>query len=211
MDISPGKMRMINNIVFDMGNVLVLYDPRIYIKTFCSDESDAEMIYREVFNSVEWIMDDRGTITEQAAISSICKRLPKHLYDTVQDIFANWHNDIPPFPEIEELVARLKSEGYKIFLLSNTGKSYYRYRINVPALKYFDGEFISADWHMLKPEREIYLAFCGHFRLIPAECFFIDDNSQNVEGAIRAGMQGAVFHGDVSVLYGVLRGAGIRL
>lgn len=202
---------MIKNIVFDMGNVLVLYDARRYIDAFCDNAEDGDLLMRNLFRSVEWIRMDRGTITQAQTIESVCKRLPQRLHHTVQLLLDNWHEDIPPLPEMEALVAKLKAAGYQIYLLSNTCDRYHEFRKNIPALKYFDGEFISADWGMLKPDPLIFTTFCQHFGLVPKQCFFIDDIAANIEGAMVAGMQGAVYHGNIDALVGELQAAGVGI
>lgn len=202
---------MIKNVVFDMGNVLILYDAQRFIDTYAPDPADGQLLMRNVFRSVEWIKMDRGSINQQEAAESICKRLPERLHPTVTLLLDNWHEDIPPFPEVEELCGRIKQAGYKLYLLSNTSAKYHRYRRHIGALRYFDGEFISADWGLLKPDPRIYYAFFQHFGLTPAECFFIDDAPANIEGAELAGMRGAVYHNDVVLLENQLLEAGVAL
>lgn len=204
-------MILIENIVFDMGNVLVKYDAQRFIDSCTPSDKDGELLMRTIFRSVEWISMDRGTITQQQGLEGICKRLPERLYATAEHLLDSWHNDIPPFPEMEELAAKLKGAGYKIYLLSNTSARFHDFRVHIPALRYFDGEFISADWGMLKPDPVIYTTFCGHFGLVPARCFFIDDVAANIEGAQLAGMKGTVYHGDVAWLEEDLRRAGVRV
>ena len=52
----------IRNIVFDMGNVLLDYNPRQVVERFCADEEEQELILRELFHAPEWLMADRGLI-----------------------------------------------------------------------------------------------------------------------------------------------------
>lgn len=200
---------MISNIVFDMGGVLIRFDVNHYLACFAEDHEDQELLRREVFRSVEWVQLDRGTITDSQATQSICRRLPVHLHPAVAAIFANWHQDIPPLDGVYDLVQDLKQAGYGIYLLSNTSTRYHEFRRNIPALRFFDGEFISADWGVLKPEREIYERFFQTFSLEPTSCLFIDDNPANIEASIRAGMAGVVYHGDAEELRRKLREKGI--
>lgn len=201
---------MIKNIVFDMGNVLVMYDARRFVDSCTDSAEDGELLMRNIFRSVEWISMDRGVMTQQQGLESICKRLPERLHGTAALLLDSWHHDIPPFPEMEALAGKLKAAGYKIYLLSNTSSRFHDFRVRIPALRYFDGEFISADWGMLKPDPVIYTTFCNHFGLVPAQCFFIDDIAANIEGARLACMQGTVYHGDISLLQEDLTGAGIE-
>lgn len=200
---------MIKNIVFDMGNVLVKYDAQRFVDRHTHSDEDCGLLMRNIFHSVEWISMDRGTMTQQQGLERICKRLPERLHSIAADLLESWHHDIPPFPEMETLVESLKAAGYKIYLLSNTSARFHDFRVRIPALRHFDGEFISADWGMLKPDPVIYTTFCNHFGLVPAQCFFIDDVAANIEGAQLAGMQGTVYHGEVSLLIDDLKIAGV--
>lgn len=200
---------MIRNIVFDMGGVLIRFDVNHYIACFADVIEDQELLRREVFRSVEWVQLDRGIITDAQATASICSRMPERLHPAVSAIFENWHQDIPPLDGIYDLVRDLKEAGYGVYLLSNTSVRYHEFRRNIPALRFFDGEFISADYGVLKPEKEIYERFFEAFSLEPAGCLFIDDNAPNIEASIRAGMDGIVYHGDADDLRRKLRGKGV--
>lgn len=191
---------MIKNIVFDMGGVLIDFDPARYIARVTEDPADARLLRQELFASEEWAHTDRGDMSYEEVALSVCKRLPERLHWCVARLLKEWVLDMPAIPGSEQLAADLKAAGYKIYLLSNTCEKFHTFRELIPALRYFDGEFASADWHLVKPEPEIYRAFFSHFGLVPAECFFIDDSPQNIEAASRCGMRGFVFHGDTAAL-----------
>ena len=59
---------MYKNIIFDLGNVLLSFTPLEYLKSKIKEEN-IESVFKAVFQSEEWIMLDRGTITEKEAIS----------------------------------------------------------------------------------------------------------------------------------------------
>lgn len=203
---------MIHNIVFDMGGVLIDFDVQRYTARFVPDPEDYELMRRELFRSVEWVKMDRGTITDEEVIAAVCARLPERLHQAVREILDNWHQDIPPLNGVYELVRELKEEaGYSIYLLSNTCTRFHSFRQNIPALRFFDGEFVSCDFHLVKPEPGIYLRFLEYFHLRPEECVFIDDDPRNIEGAIRCGMGGVIYHGDAAELRRKLRQLGVRV
>ena len=56
-------MQRIRNIVFDMGNVLLDFDPERVVERFCADEAERALILRELFHAPEWLMADRGLMT----------------------------------------------------------------------------------------------------------------------------------------------------
>lgn len=138
-----------------MGGVLISFDAVRYTARFVPDPADYELIRRELFRSVEWIQMDRGTITDEEAVASVCARLPERLHQAVQDILDNWHQDIPPLDGVYELVKELNAKGYELYLLSNTSTRFHSFRENIPALRFFEGEYISADHHLVKPEPAI--------------------------------------------------------
>lgn len=200
---------MIQNIVFDMGGVLIDFDSRRYVSQAVSDPEDAELLRQELFVSEEWAHTDRGDMTYPQVEAAVCRRLPPRLHEAVHQVLNGWMSDIPPVPGTEALVQDLKKAGYRIYLLSNTCSAFHTFRKRIPALQWFDGVFASADWHLVKPEPEIYRAFFSHFGLVPGECLFIDDFPLNIEAAARQGMPGFVFHGDVKRLRVFLSEQGI--
>ena len=195
---------MYKNIVFDMGNVLIKFDPKEYINSYVKEEEIADCLYKEIFLSKEWIQYDRGVINLDGIISAVEDRVEEEYHDYVKFIVSNWRNKLLAHSDMEELVTKLKAKGYKIYLLSNVSKHYYDFRENIPTLKYFDGEFISADYQLIKPEKEIFLEFYKKFNLKPEECFFIDDLALNIEAAEKTGMKGFVYHGNIDKLYKAL-------
>ncbi len=142
-------------------------------------------------------------------VAAVCARLPERLHQAVRDILDNWHQDIPPLDGVYDLVKELKGKGYRIYLLSNTCTRFHEFRKNIPALEFFDGEFVSCDFHFVKPEPGIYLRFLEYFHLRPEECVFIDDDPRNIEGAVRCGMGGVIYHGDPAHLRLRLRELGV--
>ncbi len=200
---------MIRNIVFDMGNVLVRFDPDLFLERIGAAEEDRPLFKREVFKSLEWAQMDRGSLTDEEAVPLMCRRLPARLHAAAEDLVCRW--DLPIL-EIEgsfELVRELKELGYRIYLLSNASLRQHEYWPRVRASRYFDGTFISADVKLIKPQPEIFQLFLETFALKPEECFFIDDSNYNIEGALNSGMSGAIFHGDVGQIRAKLREAGV--
>ena len=101
---------------------------------------------------------------------------------------------------MEELIKELKDIGYKIYLLSNTSKAFYKFKELFPVIKHFDGTFISADYGVLKPDKRIFRLFCEKFSVLPSECVFIDDMPANVKSATEEGFAGIWFKGDAEEL-----------
>lgn len=203
---------MIRNIVFDMGQVMIRFDPEIFMdRAGIHDPDDRRQIRNELFRSVEWAQMDEGTLTEETAEPTIMARMPEKLRGTVRELLYNWAFPREQIPGMEDLVRRLKEAGYSIWLLSNASAMQPKYWQKVSVSRYFDGTLISCDVKVVKPSREIYRLFTEKFSLKPEECLFVDDAPANVAGAIACGWQGIVFHGDAAELERKLLASGINI
>ena len=202
---------MIKNILFDMGNVLIRFDRKLFLDRLEVSKADKDILLREVFANVEWAQMDRGTKTEETALESMRKRLPQRLHGAAETLTLHWDEPLVPIEGMYELVEELKEKGYGIYLLSNASYRQHDYWPGIAASRFFDGTLISADVHAVKPQPEIYNLCLEKFGLKAEESFFIDDVGANVEGAVNCGLQGAVFFGDVARLRRELRAAGVNV
>ena len=200
---------MIRNVIFDMGGVLIRFDLGIFLDRLKPDEADRKLLTDQVFLSVEWARMDRGSMTEEEAVRSICQRVPERLHGAVETLVMHWDEPLLPVDGMYELIRELKEAGYGIYLLSNASLRQHAYWPRIGASRFFDGCLISADEKVVKPQPEIYRLLLERFGLRPEECFFIDDVPANVEGALFCGLHGAVFHGSTAQLRQALRSAGI--
>ncbi len=203
---------MIRNIVFDMGNVLIRFDPEHFIdREGITDPADRKLILDELFNSVEWAQMDRGILEEKTAEPFILTRIPERLRPAVRNLLYHWAIPGDEMTGMRELVAELKEAGYRLFLLSNASTAQHRYWPLFPVSRYFDGKLVSCDVKVVKPMREIYQIFTEKFLLDPDECLFIDDAAANVAAAITCGWHGIVFHQNPLQLRNDMRRSGIRI
>lgn len=202
---------MIRNIVFDMGNVLIRWVPETFMERMGVPEADRPLLMEEVFGSVEWVQLDRGTISFEAGLSSMCSRLPQRLHSAARALTLNWWRDhLLPMEGMAGLIRELKGMGYGIYLLSNAKEDLPAYFDRIPGSECFDGKIVSADWKLLKPQPEIYQVLLREYGLKAEECFFTDDLSINIEAAVLVGMSGAIFRG-TAALRKALAAAGVPL
>lgn len=200
---------MIRNILFDMGNVLLRYDPDYFIGRVDAPDEDRALLKREVYKSIEWAMMDRGSITETLAAERMCARLPERLHPYVHRLVDQWERPILPIPGMAELCRELKDKGYTLYLLSNASLRQHKYWPDIPGSECFSGKVISADIRVVKPQPEFYLYALSRFGLRAGECVFIDDSNLNAEGAAYCGIPAIVFHGDAEKLRDDLRTLGV--
>lgn len=203
---------MIRNIVFDMGNVVIRFDPAFFLnRAGITDPEDRRLILNELFHSVEWAQMDAGTLTEETAEPLILARFPERLQETVKELLYHWAYPRDMIPGMEDLVKRLKEAGYHIYLLSNASAAQHEYWPGFPVSRYFDGKLISCDVKTVKPNPAIYRMFTEKFSLNPEECLFTDDSAANVAAAIACGWKGIVFHGSEAELERKMRASGIQI
>ena len=187
---------MIKNIIFDMGNVLLRYDPEVCLNRFVKREEDQALIRRELFEGPEWVQGDLGHITDEQRFDGVSRRVPQKLHTELRQCVEQWHMCMEPVHGAKEFCAYAKEQGYRLYVLSNASSSFYQYFPRFAPFEYFDGLVVSCDIHIVKPDIRIYRYLLETYGLAPEECFFIDDMAANVEGARKAGISGAVFGGD---------------
>ena len=203
---------MIRNIVFDMGNVLVRFDPGMFMtREGIIDPQDRQTVTRELFQSVEWAQMDMGILNEDTLEPLVLPRVPERLREKVKHLLHNWAVPREMMPGMEDLVRRLKKAGYGIYLLSNASSSQPDFWNPMPVSECFSGTMISAFVKTVKPNPTIYRLFTEEFGLREEECVFIDDAPINVAGAVACGWQGIVFHGDEEELEEKLTQLGVKL
>lgn len=191
---------MIRNIIFDMGNVLIRYDPEYFIeRSGIRDPQDKALLLKEVSHSPEWSLMDYGRLTEPEMEEYAYSRLPEHLHQAARDLIYHWENR-EPIPGMAELVRDCKKAGLGVYLLSNASFRQPDYWADIPGSEYFDGVMVSAFEGCVKPSAEIFRRLLERFCLKAEECLFVDDMPENVAGSKRAGIEGFVFQGDAAAL-----------
>ena len=133
---------MKRNIVFDNGNVLVMYEPLQVLRRFLSDEQDVETLDREFYRAGYIRHTDRGVMTHEEAIEQVKDRLPARLVELLRYLYIDHlygRDFMPVFPAMTELVREVKEKGYGAYMLSNAGFDFYDYSPHIPAIAMMDG------------------------------------------------------------------------
>ena len=97
---------MIRNMIFDMGNVLLRFEPEAFMQRIGVAPEDRPVLWREIYHSREWVQMDHGTLSEADAAEQIAARVPKRLRDAVYKLTAEWDRHILPVEGMAELAQR---------------------------------------------------------------------------------------------------------
>lgn len=195
---------MIKNIIFDMGNVLLDYNPDAAMQMLGITEKAKPVMLKELFSGNEWVQLDLGNISVDEAFESIKQRVPEEYHTDLRKCIDGWDVCMVPVEGAEEFCKAVKTQGFGVYVLSNAHRSFYSYFPRYFNLEFFDGVVVSADVHTVKPDIRIYKHLLEKYSLKAEECLFVDDRADNVEGAIKAGMRAHQFKNDFEEIKKIL-------
>ena len=198
---------MIKNIVFDLGNVLLKGSPSIVLDNLDIPDEIRHNIKDKFFNN--WNYLDLGEETIKQHFDN-CK-FDFDTEESIQEILLKYYKYRPFNNEMIELMNKLRHNNYKIFILSNNNKEAYEYLKQLPVFERIDGWVVSCDHHIIKPNKEIYMKLFESFNIKPEECYFIDDNKENIETGKILGMKGFVLNNNIEELISSMKENNITL
>ena len=199
-------MAKIKHLIFDMGNVLMRYDPEVPLREYVTSEEARNLIRKELFQGLEWAERDRGMLSREEMYESVAKRIPEQYHEELKKCVYGWDICMEPLEKSVKLCEDVRKWGYHTYVLSNaSADEFYQYFPKFSPLEAFDGVMVSSNVHLIKPDVRIYEYFLEKYQLNPEECLFFDDREDNVEGARKAGMQAMVFTEDYESLRAFLQ------
>jgi len=186
-------MSNIQHVVFDIGRVLIHWDPEIPYRKHIPDAEKRRWFLKNIC-SPEWnVEQDRGRSWAEAE-RVLIEQHPEH-EELIRVFRSHWPEMIPDAVEgTVEVLIRLMDRGNDVTMLTNFNQETYPLAVEAfPFLKLPRGVTVSGEVKMLKPHREIYDHHATSFGLTPANCLFFDDSLKNVEGARNAGWNAELF------------------
>jgi 2-haloacid dehalogenase len=202
-------MSAIDTLLFDLGNVLIRWDPRnLYGRMFGPDTARMEYFLEHVC-SAEWnrALDAGRPFAE--AIAELQVRHPEYT-----EHIAAWRGRWPEMlggaiDGTVDILRELKTRGTRLYALSNwSAETFPLARDRFPFLQWFDRAIISGHVGMAKPDPGIFDLAIRECALVPARTLFVDDLERNADAARAAGMHALVFR-DPDQLRDELRGHGL--
>lgn len=175
-------------VVFDIGNVLIRWDPRELYRRLLADEAAIDAFFAEAqIEAWNRELDRRGTFAE--AVAAHVALHPRWERE-IRAFDAHWHEMVPgAIPANVAVLETLKAAGRKVYAITNFSREKFALaQERFAFLRMFDGVVVSAHEELLKPEHAIYRLFFDRYGLRAADCIFLDDTLANVEAAREIGM-----------------------
>lgn len=169
-------------VIFDIGNVLVEWNPHAFYDRLAAPETRARLFAEVPLDAMNRNVDRGAPLA--ASVEALADRHPAHA-DLIRQWHLGWAQMFAPViqPSVRLLLA-LKSRGVPVFALTNFGRETFTLaEAMYPFLKLFDRRFVSGELGVLKPEPAIYAAVEAATGLAPDRLLFTDDNAENVAAA----------------------------
>lgn len=187
---------MIKNIIFDIGGVLVDFNPiKVLQENMNLPQKDAEIISENTVLSPLWKELDRGA-QKELVFEEMLKQVPDQ-YKKAARIFLyeKTLETVTSFDYSRSLIQSLKEKGLKIYLLTNypSWMFYPHFESVFTFSNLIDGKIVSGDIKLIKPDSKIYTALLEKYNLKPDECIFLDDREENIIAANQLGIHGIHF------------------
>lgn len=184
---------MIKNVIFDLGNVVLKLKWNIVIEKYVQTEDNKALLKKVIFDSEEWNKLDEGTIEKENAISIMLSKLPENLHQACLGIMKDWQEGLILNYQTIDFIKAIREKGYNTYILSNAPLDIPPFLERNNLTQYFDGQIISAEEKIIKPNKKIYELILNRYSLKPEESLFLDDKKENIEAAIKCNINGYVF------------------
>lgn len=186
-------MTPIRHIVFDIGKVLIHYDPDIPFSRIIPDAGRRAFFFAHVCTPAWNIEQDRGRSWSEAEALAIADH-PEYEAE-IRSFRACWAEMVShAYDGTVDVLRTLLDGGHDVTMLTNfAADTFVEARAMYPFLNLSRGITVSGEIGLLKPDPRIYHHHALAFGLDPAATLFIDDSAANVEGAKSAGWQAIRF------------------
>jgi 2-haloacid dehalogenase len=184
---------MPNTVVFDLGNVLVRWNPRLLYEQLITDADELERFFETVITH-DWIREQDAGRTFEQGIAILAAQFP-YYHSQIRAFWERWEEMVPgQIDGTVEILAELKKRETPLYALTNwSHETFPIARPRFPFFEWFDGIVVSGEVGLIKPDARIYHHLLERFDLTAGDCVFIDDSAANVAGAEAVGITGLHF------------------
>jgi len=190
-------MSRITTIIFDLGGVLVDWNPNyVYHDTYFGSPEERKYFFENICTS-DWNEEQDAGRSYVEATQELVEKFPEW-EQQIRDYYGRWSDMLKaPIPATVEVLRKLKeTRKYRIYALTNWHAGLFdvalaRYNF----LHWFDGRVVSGEEKTRKPFPEFYQRLLTRYQVSPEEAIFIDDNLRNVKAAEELGIRSIHFTG----------------
>lgn len=169
-------------IIFDIGNVVLEWQPEHILRSVFS-VANLPLLLEQTFLSPEWLAYDQGLISTKDLKEQLADKL-ECSNTAIEALLQSVVVALRPFPEMIELLSRLKGLGYTIYALSNMPQDIFLSLFEQHKFwSLFDDIVISSQIKLIKPDPAIFEFVLSKHRLKANECIFLDDSAANIATA----------------------------
>jgi 2-haloacid dehalogenase len=191
----------IDNVVFDLGGVLIDWNPRHVYRSMFDDEQSMERFLTEICSS-EWNAQQDAGRPWAEAVSTLVAQYPE-FESHIRAYRERWTDMLGgPIAETVEVLADLRRAGLRLFALSNWSSETFVIARAMPEyafLDWFEAIVISGDVGVTKPDPGIFRHLLERYRLEPSTTLFVDDTPANIETATALGLPSVTFESGESL------------
>ncbi|MBL7859094.1 MAG: HAD family phosphatase [Cyclobacteriaceae bacterium] len=179
----------INTIIFDLGGVLIDWNPRYLYRKLFSTEEEITWFLENICTS-EWNDEQDAGRSFEDATEDLVRKFPEHELP-IRAWYGRWKETITgPIHETVEILKHVKENtNYKLLALTNWSAQTFPWTLNTfEFLHWFDGIVVSGVEKTRKPYPEFYQILFQRYAVDPSQALFIDDNIKNIEGGKALGL-----------------------
>ena len=208
--VTPSDAPAVDTVVFDLGGVLVDWNPRYLYRKIFGTEAEVEEFLERVCTPAWNAEQDRGRPWAEA-VRLLQGKFP-HYAREIEAYHLRWSETLAgDLPESVAILSQLRQAPVRLLALTNwSAETFPVARERFPFLRWFEGIVVSGEEEVIKPDAEIFELLCRRYRVRPERAVFIDDSARNVQAAQALGFHGIHFTGTASLREG-LRALGLQV
>ena len=180
-------------VVFDLGGVLIDWNPRYLYRQLFADEAEMERFLAEVTTPAWNLEQDRGRPFAEA-IASLVRDHPDQA-EMIEAYWRRWPETLgDPHEEVVDVLTELRGSGVRLLALTNwSGETFPYAAPRYPFLEWFEAVIVSGEVKLVKPDPAIFDLLVERFGLEPSRTVLIDDTIANVRAAKALGFRAISF------------------
>ncbi|MEI7597736.1 MAG: HAD family phosphatase [Aestuariivirga sp.] len=183
------------NVVFDIGNVLVHWEPRALYRKIFATEGEVEWFIGNVCTQ-DWNLEQDLGRSFADGVKALSARYPEHA-EAITAYDLRWHETVlGAIDGSVQILEELSARGTPLYAITNFNQDKFKETLKrFPFLNVFRDTVVSGDERVIKPDPAIYRLLLQRNGLAAVSCVFIDDSLKNVKGAEAVGMKAIHFTG----------------